>query len=452
LVTRIILVRHGESSFNVERRVQGHYDESLLTESGREMAQKVGQALGNLNFDLVLSSPLKRARETAELICAQLQANGQQPLLKLMDELKEISLPQWEGKLFKEVKATFPEQYQQWHETPEQLCMKVESVSGPEDYYPVRDLYDRARRFWEAFLPAHQGKTILLVAHSGINRALIGSAVGLTPEYYQAINQANCGISILNFSGVLGDRVQYESLNLTAHVGMPLPKTRPEHNGPRLLLVRHGETDWNRDKRFQGQVDVPLNDNGRAQGRLAADFLASVKLDAAFTSSMLRPKETAEIILERHPGIELQALDDLREISHGLWEGRLEDEIETITPGLLDQWQKAPETVQMPEGENLAQVWERAIAGWRKILRAVDDPNSPWKTVLVVAHDAVNKAILCSLFDLDPSYFWTFKQGNGAVSVIDYPRGIDQKPVLQAMNITSHLPGGVLDQTAAGAL
>jgi broad specificity phosphatase PhoE len=254
---------------------------------------------------------------------------------------------------------------------------------------------------------------------------------------------------VLNFMGGWGDPVQLESLNLTAHLGETLPKPKKGVNGPRLLLVRHGETDWNRQKRFQGQIDVPLNDRGRVQSGQAVEFLKAVPLRYAVTSPMLRPKETAEIILKSHPDVRLELEDDLREISHGLWEGKLEAEIDSEYPGMLQQWQVSPETVQMPEGENLQQVWERTIAAWERIVATAKQRPEPGIT-LVVAHDAVNKAILCYVLGLGPEYFWTFKQGNGAVSVIDYAL-TDEKPVLMAANITTHL-GGVLDKTAAGAL
>jgi probable phosphoglycerate mutase len=71
---------------------------------------------------------------------------------------------------------------------------------------------------------------------------------------------------------------------------------------------------------------------------------------------------------------------------------------------------------------------------------------------MVTAHDAINKAIVCHLFNLDPQYFWNFKQGNGAITVIDYPYGPQGKPLLKCHNITSHLNAGILDRTAAGAL
>lgn len=199
-------------------------------------------------------------------------------------------------------------------------------------------------------------------------------------------------------------------------------------------------------------MDIPLNENGRKQGKKAADFLKEISLDFAISSPMLRPKETAELILAHHSKVALELKEALLEISHGKWEGKLKPEIQAEYPELLKQWQETPEMVQMPDGENLQQVWDRAVASWEEII--VEKGHSPdhIKTGIVVAHDAINKVILCALLGLSPSNFWNVKQGNGAVSVIDYPEGKEGAPVLQAINLTSHLAEGIFDQTAAGAL
>ncbi len=449
MVTRVILVRHGESTFNVERRVQGFLDESTLTTAGQAGARKVGAALSEIAFDAVYSSPLRRAKDTAEIILSCLKQTPKSPF-QTIDALKEINLMLWEGMLFKDVAQKYPDEFEQWSNRPHELRMVVPTEDGTRDYFPVLDLYERAKRFWQDFLPNHVDKTVLLVAHSGINRALISTAIGLEPTGYQTVHQSNCGISVLNFAGGLNDMVQIESLNQTAHLGEPLPKPKKNYDGPRLLLVRHGETEWNRQKRFQGQIDVPLNDNGRSQSGQAAEYLKQIPIRYAVTSPMLRPKETAEIILQYHPDVQLELEENLREISHGLWEGKLESEIESEFPGELQRWQTTPETVQMPAGENLQQVWERAIAAWDAIVEAAVNRPEPGIT-LVVAHDAINKAILCYVLGLGPANFWNFKQGNGAVSVIDYA-GANSQPVLTCMNSTAHLDGGVLDKTAAGAL
>jgi phosphoserine phosphatase len=417
---------------------------------------QVGQALAGISFDAVWASPLKRARKTAEIITAELQrATPGLAAPTFTDDLKEISLPLWEGMPFSDAEAQYAEAFGQWRTDPANFLMAIPQPDGPAgttvDFYPIRELYVQAARFWQGLLAHHGGKTLLVVAHSAINRALISTAIGLGPERFNSLNQANCNISVLNFAGEWPALAQVEAMNLTSHMGAPLPAMRKGHRGPRLLLVRHGETEWNRQGRFQGQIDVPLNNNGRAQGQKAAEFLKPITIDAAYTSFMARPKETAEIILQHHAGLTLHAVNELQEISHGEWEGLYEADIEGGYPGMLAQWQSAPETVQMPGGENLEQVWARSIAAWKEIV-AAHSGGDRVQTVLVVAHDAVNKALLCHVLGLGPESFWRFKQGNGAVSVIDYPNGIDSAPVLTTANITIHLSGSVLDKTAAGAL
>ncbi len=439
MTTRVIIVRHGQSTYNTERRIQGRSDASTLTQKGYEDALKVGAVLSHLTFAAVYTSPLQRAKKTAEVIVGSTSA------LQPTDKLSEIDLPLWEGMLLQDVRNKFAVDYHRWQQQPDELVMML-PPEGTRKHFPVLALYEQAGQFWQEILPHHAGETILIIGHNGINRALISTALGISPSRYHAIQQSNCGISVLNFAGGLGQPVQLESLNQTAHLGEFLPSLRPNHQGVRFLLVRHGETDWNRQTRFQGQIDVPLNENGRQQSHKAAEFLKNVPLDFAFSSPMLRPKETAEIILKYHPSVQLELLDGLREISHGLWEGKLEAEIEQTYPGELQRWRTVPSEIQMPEGENLQQVWERSAAAWQS-MAAVDQG-----TGLVVAHDATNKALLCQILGLDPDHFWNFRQGNGAVSVIDYPQGATGAPVLQAMNITSHLGGGVLDKTAAGAL
>ena len=135
------------------------------------------------------------------------------------------------------------------------------------------------------------------------------------------------------------------------------------------------------------------------------------------------------------------------EIAHGAWEGRLESEIAEGWPELLGDWKRTPQTVQMPGGETIQQVWDRSLASWNRIVASL----APEETALVVAHDAVNKTILCALLGLSPADIWAVKQGNGGVTVIDYPNGADAPAVVTSVNLTSHL-GGVLDRTAAGAL
>ena len=444
MTTKVVVIRHGESTYNIEHIIQGRCDKSVLTAKGRADAEKTGAALRQLDIAKLYTSPLQRAKETAEIIHNSFQVT---PPLEVSELLQEVDLPLWEEMKKDEVASQFPEDYHCWKTRPHEFYMKV----GETQHYPVLSLYEQAQRFWQEVIAQHEGETIAIIAHNGINRCLISSAIGIQPSRYHTIQQSNCCINVLNFKGKWGDPVELESLNQTSHLGTALPSPR-KNQGIRLLLVRHGETDWNKESRFQGQIDIPLNDNGREQGKKAAAFLKETPLNFAISSPMSRPKETAELILAYHSGVKLEIKQQLLEISHGTWEGKLKPEIQAQYPELLKQWQETPEVVQMPDGENLQQVWDRAVACWDEIVAEKGQSSEEIKTGIVVAHDAINKVILCALLGLSPSNFWNVKQGNGAVSVIDYPDGKDAAPVLQAINITSHLSGGIFDQTAAGAL
>ena len=445
MATRVIIVRHGQSTYNAQKIIQGRCDKSVLTDKGIKAAQQVGQTLSTLKIGAFYCSPLQRAKLTAGIIH---ECFSEPPTLQPTENLMEIDLPLWEELKKDDVMSQFAEDYRQWKENPQDFKMLVDE----QEHYPVRALEKQARRFWQQTISQHQDQTIAIVAHNGINRCLIMSAIGMSIDRYHSIQQSNCCINILNFTGAFGDPVQLESLNQTSHLGVAVPPVRPPHSGPRLLLVRHGETNWNKESRFQGIRDIPLNDNGRSQGRKASTFLQDVAIDFAVSSSMMRPRETAEIILEQHPKVELTTTPELIEICHGLWEGMLETEIQAEYAELLQQWKDKPETVQMPEGENLQQVWERGVAAWNQIVADHSRADAP-QTGLVVAHDAINKVIICYLLGLKPDNFWNIKQGNCCVNVIDYPQGASGKPVLQAINLTTHLSdGSIIDKTAAGAL
>ncbi|MFM8259242.1 MAG: 2-carboxy-D-arabinitol-1-phosphatase [Vulcanococcus sp.] len=447
---RLLLVRHGLSSFNIEHRIQGRDDLSSLTEQGLAQARATGEALGDLALDAAYSSPLRRAHDTATTLLAA-QGGGLTP--QRDDDLLEVDLAPWSGLLSSEVRERFPHEHRLWHQHPERL--ELQRGDGSR-YAPIPELMEQAGRFARRLLAAHdprspQPQTVLVVGHNAILRCLVLSLLGLPASGFRRLRLDNASLSVLNISAGEGDAlsVQIESLNGTSHLHAEvcagnLPAKGP---GPRMLLVRHGETDWNRQGRFQGQIDIPLNSNGRAQAAAAGAYLRRCSLDRAYTSSMSRPRQTAEGILQHHPGVPLTSVPHLVEIGHGEWEGRLEEEIADQWAELLADWKRAPETVQMPGGETIHDVWERSLLGWNRIAASL----AAEETALVVAHDAVNKTILCALLGLSPADIWAVKQGNGGVTVIDYPQGADQPPVVVCLNQTAHL-GGVLDRTAAGAL
>ena len=108
MATRVIIVRHGQSSYNALKMIQGCCDESVLTEQGCEDARKVGAALSSLNFDAVYSSPLQRAKQTAEIILSHIPGSSE---LVAHPKLMEIDLPLWEKLGKAEVKEKYADDY-----------------------------------------------------------------------------------------------------------------------------------------------------------------------------------------------------------------------------------------------------------------------------------------------------------------------------------------------------
>jgi phosphoserine phosphatase len=186
----------------------------------------------------------------------------------------------------------------------------------------------------------------------------------------------------------------------------------------RILLARHGETAWNAEGRYQGQEDIPLSPTGEAQARRLGERLRDVRIDRAVCSPLARTLRTAELALGEARAAMLGSDRDLMEIAHGSWEGKLAREIAAEDPARFHAWRETPETVQMPGGESLGQVLDRA---WRALDAACSDLGAE-DTLLVVAHDAVNRVILCRVLGLPMSRFWTFRQAPTTLNLLEGPR------------------------------
>tara|TARA_B100000579_G_scaffold242683_1_gene199000 strand:- start:130 stop:1458 length:1329 start_codon:yes stop_codon:yes gene_type:complete len=442
MTSRLIFVRHGLSSFNREGRIQGRNDLSKLTKEGQLQAEAAGKAISSIPIDAIYSSPLQRASETTRIIIKQRQSKLQ---ATFTNDLLEVDLGPWSGLTKSELKNLYPEKLAIWEKEPKELSIKRKDGT---EYHPIKELFSQAEQFLKSLFTTYgdSNKTILIVAHNAILRCLILKLINEPSQGFRRLKLENTSISICNidFNNWKDRQVQIQCLNNVAHLQPSLPK---KNSKKRLILVRHGETDWNKQGRFQGQIDIPLNQRGRSQAQAASEFLKNISIQKAFSSSLSRPRETAQIILKKHPGIKISLKDNLKEISHGKWEGKLESEINSDWPDLLKTWKILPEKVQMPDGENIKEVSKRSIAGWIEICKNLKDN----ETALIVAHDAVNKTILCHLLGLMPSEIWMIKQGNGGITVIDLSEKEDQPDQIACLNITSHL-GGILDSTAAGAL
>ena len=439
---RLVLVRHGLSSFNAKGLVQGRTDDSYLTDQGYLQATKAGEALSKINFDKIYSSPLIRAAETAKTIYKSL--NTEQNII-YDENLLEVDLSSWSGLTIQEIKSKYPENYSIWKNDPEKLTLKR---IDNKTYEPIQELFDQANNFLKDIVKAYLGKNevnILIIGHNAILRCLILSLVGKPKKGFRKIRLENASLSIINMTKNNNSfKTQVECLNQTSHLNKNIPS---KIGDSRIFLVRHGETNWNKEGRFQGQIDIPLNDNGKDQALKTFKYLREINFNKAFSSSMNRPYETAQIILKKHQNLKITKINALVEIGHGLWEGKLEEEIKENWPTLLKKWHDKPEEVIMPEGESIKDVSERSVQAFEEICSSQKDND----LTLVVAHDAVNKTLICNILGINYSNIWMIKQGNGGITVIDVFDDPKKDNVISALNITTHL-GGILDSTASGAL
>jgi alpha-ribazole phosphatase len=201
----------------------------------------------------------------------------------------------------------------------------------------------------------------------------------------------------------------------------------------RLLLVRHGETDWNATGRYQGQTDIPLNAAGRWQAKAVADRLAAERLDAVYASDLLRAWETAVAIAAPH-GLEVRADMRLREMSYGDWQGLTYRQIEEQAPAALAAWNADRVHTTPPGGESLA-----ALAGRAKDVVDEIRATHPEGTVALVSHGGTVRMILCVLVGHPPGLYWQFEMDNTGISEIELQ---DRGPVVIRWNEAQHLRDG----------
>ncbi|WP_422445233.1 alpha-ribazole phosphatase [Thermoanaerobacterium sp. DL9XJH110] len=204
----------------------------------------------------------------------------------------------------------------------------------------------------------------------------------------------------------------------------------------RFFIVRHGETMWNKEFKYQGQSDVPLNDTGRFQARKLSERLKKEKIDVIYSSDLQRAMETAEIIARPHC-LGVQPVKEMRELCFGIWEGLTFNEIERKWPDELEKWRRDPFHTKPPGGENLSELLFRTSNFIKKIAR-----NHVDKRILIVTHAGPVRALLASILNLKDDFFWKFKISNASLTVIEYDGMADlneSNAFIITVNETYHL-------------
>jgi broad specificity phosphatase PhoE len=200
-----------------------------------------------------------------------------------------------------------------------------------------------------------------------------------------------------------------------------------------LLLVRHAQTLSNTTGRYMGwAVDDDLSDKGVYQADRLSRRLGGLSIAAVYSSPLKRALRTAETLALPH-SLPVEILEALGEMRLGAWEGMFAQDIAAKFPDLWQTWRSEPSGIQMPGGESLAQVQDRAVAAFKHVARANDG-----RLTIIVTHDVVVRLLVAHCLDVGTAIYRRLEVSNASLTIIQVTDG---KCRLRLLNDTSHLAG-----------
>ncbi|XP_057955491.1 probable 2-carboxy-D-arabinitol-1-phosphatase [Malania oleifera] len=426
---RVVLVRHGQSTWNEEGRIQGSSDFSVLTPKGEAQAETSRQMLIDDAFDVCFMSPLKRSKRTAEIIWGP----RKEEMIGEYD-LREIDLYSFQGLLKHEGKARFGAAYRQW---------QIDAANfNIDDHYPVRELWARARSCWTKIL-THESKSVLVVAHNAVNQALVATAIGLGTEYFRILLQSNCGVSVLDFTPLAEGGSPFiclNRLNQTPSSPVAAGSSVGRKTSKRIILVCHGSSE-NTEASFPYPGDQPMNMLGVIQSQKTAELLLDLKVSSIVTSPKITSLDTAMSISKVQEAadclgadcvpriVETKQVQDL-DVESILQQSKKDPiEVPHLHPGWLNEF----------DDGILTALWDQSGKAWVSLLDELSDHSEPEKIVVAVGHPAVHIALMGHCLNLTKEWMGSFHLDAGSISVIDFPDGAAGRGIIRCINYTAHL-------------
>lgn len=206
----------------------------------------------------------------------------------------------------------------------------------------------------------------------------------------------------------------------------------PVSNAVTVIMVRHGQTEWNRFERFRGRADIPLNEVGLAQADATGRRIAAMwQPQAVYSSPLSRAVKTAEIIAS-YCGLPVCTHPGLIDIDYGQWQGLTHDEVKVRWPAELESWYNTPHRVRIPEGETLALIRRRAM----KTIHEVCTSHMRGVSIVVVSHTVINRIVLLGILGLKNECFWKLHQDTCSINCFVFD---GKKFILTLMNDTCHM-------------
>ena len=198
----------------------------------------------------------------------------------------------------------------------------------------------------------------------------------------------------------------------------------------RLLLVRHGVTEFNSTRRFGGHSDIELSADGHEQVERIRDRLTGEKIDAIYSSDLKRALVTAEVISTGHD-VDIETCPELREMNYGDIEGLTFEEIGHRYPELWEMIINFDFRLNFPGGESWNGFTKRTITFLDRL-----NKHAPEETILIVSHSGPLRVLICNLLGIDQSHWLQIRIDNASLSIVDtYPKRV----ILSLLNDTSHL-------------
>lgn len=197
-----------------------------------------------------------------------------------------------------------------------------------------------------------------------------------------------------------------------------------------LILIRHGETDWNKDHVFRGKKDMRLNATGILQADAVGDALADRVFEAVYSSPLKRAMVTATRVAKPHE-MQVREAPDLSDINFGLWEGLTQTEVQERWPAIYKRWVEGPSWVKFPGGEGVRRAWKRVNSGLREILFLHGTG-----TIVIVSHRVPIKMMTAYLMGKKRGQIHEVKHDPGAISIFEVD-GVKGRPIV--LNDRRHL-------------
>ena len=200
----------------------------------------------------------------------------------------------------------------------------------------------------------------------------------------------------------------------------------------RIILIRHGETEWNKEQIFRGRTDIKLNKNGIKQAEYIGKRLADIKIDAIYSSPLSRAKDTADSIAKHHKSLKPIVSEKLNDMNFGKWEGLSIKAVKTNYPGLYKLWKTNPGAVKFPGGCNLKKIENNLSSLLKDTVKS-----HPGRTVVFVSHRVPLKILILLSLDTSLKQFWEIRIDNASISILEYDKNAGFS--LAGLNDTCHL-------------